>query len=97
MEDTPSECDEMNGIDPSLFDVPTSHLDARKSTVGENAGRGLFAAQDIPANSTLDLAGSVTAFYFWPSTWSVIEELYEASTCHIKELIGSMYTFAPGR
>jgi len=64
--------------------------------VGENAGRGLFATQDIPAYSHLDLAGSVKSFNFDPWTWSVIEDMYEDSARHVQEALGSMYTFASG-
>jgi len=64
MTDVPWECQELAGLATGLVDTPISHLVARKSTLGEHAGRGLFAARDIPADAALDLDGNVKAFYF---------------------------------
>mmetsp|Transcript_42960 Transcript_42960/g.90246 ORF Transcript_42960/g.90246 Transcript_42960/m.90246 type:complete len:925 (+) Transcript_42960:227-3001(+) len=101
-EDEPWECDEYLGIDPEFVNAPISHLEARKSTLGEHAGRGLFAAQDIPMHSTLDLSGSVKAFYFLPLTLSVLEDFYEWADvnydeyAYVEDELSSVYTFAYG-
>lgn len=74
----PWECDEYySGFRPEIANIPVSHVEARKSTsTGEYGDRGLFASQDIPKGSNLDMNGSVKAFHVLPSTWSVIEDLY---------------------
>ena len=101
-EDKPWECDEFLGIDPEFVDTPISHLEARKSTVGEHAGRGLFAARDIPMYSSFDLNGSVKAFHLLPSTLSVIDDLYEWADDndneygYVENEISSVHTFAYG-
>jgi len=77
--DKPQECNEFIGFDSKLVTIPISHVEARKSTVGEFAGRGLFASQDIPKGATLDVDGSVKAFHVLPSTWSVIYDQYDDS------------------
>ncbi|KAL7534421.1 hypothetical protein ACHAXR_005862, partial [Thalassiosira sp. AJA248-18] len=55
----PESCDEYLGIDPEAINAPMSHFEARKSTLGDNAGRGLFATQDIPQYSMFDMNLSV--------------------------------------
>ena len=102
-EDEPWECDEfLGGIDPEDVNTPISHLEARKSTVGEHAGRGLFAARDIPMYSNFDLKGSVKAFHLWPSTLSVIEDLYEWADDnddeygYVEDELSGVHTFAYG-
>lgn len=72
---TPWECEEYRGINPDLERVPMSHLEVRKSSLGEFAGRGLFATQDVPKGSTFDVNASHLAFHILPSTWSVIDRL----------------------
>ena len=96
MADTPWECEEYAGLDPALANVPVSLLEARKSTVGENTDRGLFAARDIPEGSRIDLSGTTKAFYFLPSTWAIIAELVEDGAGHAKEALSSVHTFAHG-
>ena len=53
-----SECDEYRVIDPTIVNIPLGHIEAHKSTV-ENAGRGLYAGQDIPKGAVLDMSSSV--------------------------------------
>jgi hypothetical protein len=44
---------------------------------GKGAGRGLFAAVDIPTNSCLLVDGGSKSFQVSPSSWSVIERMNE--------------------
>jgi hypothetical protein len=76
-EPKPQECGEYLGFDPKLVNIPVSHLEVKKSTLGNGAGRGLFASRDIPEGSTLMIDVEVKAFHILPSTWSIIENLYE--------------------
>ncbi len=97
----PWECGEYRGIDPSYANVPISHLEARKSTVGDFAGRELFAAKDIPMHSTFDIGDGVKAFQILPSSWSVIEGLCERAKIdekygHVEDELSSVYTFGDG-
>ncbi|KAL9187988.1 hypothetical protein ACHAXT_006366 [Thalassiosira profunda] len=69
----PWECEEYIGVDPELAQIPESSLEARKSTIGPHAGRGLFATRDISEGTTADLSVGVKAFHVLPSSWSVIE------------------------
>jgi len=91
MEDRPEECDMWGGITPQTVNVPVAHLEARKSAVGGQSGRGLFAVQDIPAGAVLDLDGVAKSFHLPPSTWSVIEDLGD-----VTDTINSVNTFVEG-
>lgn len=100
-EDEPWECETHIGIDPKWNNIPMSHLEARKSTIGEFAGRGLFASTDIPKYSTFDIDSSVKAFQILPSPWSVIQDLYEwaeghEGNGHVEDELSSVLTFAQG-
>ena len=55
--------------------IPIGHLKVQKSDI-ENGGRGLYAAQDIPKGSALDMKMRVQDFHIFPSTWSIIQSLY---------------------
>ena len=57
--------------------VPTDGLQVHTSKVGEHAGRGLFAARDIAANSCLLMDESATSIQILPTTWSIIEAMEE--------------------
>lgn len=100
-EEEPWECDEHVGIDPELNIIPESHLEVRKSAIGDFAGRGLFAATDIPMNSTFDIENSVKPFQILPSSWSIVEDLHEWASGHeeygfVKQKISSVHTFTEG-
>ena len=58
--------------------VSKEDLKVRKSTVGEGAGRGLFAARDLPKHSCLLVDDPTHSFQVLPSTWSVIDDMHEA-------------------
>ena len=56
--------------------LPISSFNVRKSTVSENAGRGLFAAQDIPRHTLIAFDLQVHNFHVLPSTWEIIDRMY---------------------
>jgi len=101
-ENKPWECEDYRGIDPEVVNIPASDLEARKSTVGEFAGRGLFAAHDIPYDSSLVMNIGVKAFHILPSTWSVIEDLHgwadenDGNFASVKDELSSVSTFTTG-
>jgi hypothetical protein len=74
---TPGEC--LNGyhFDPEYPNVPASSFEVKKSGVGGNAGRGVFAKVDIPKNAYLSLETNVHSVIFMPSTVALINALEE--------------------
>ena len=72
-----------------------------RSEQGDHAGRGLFAARDIPAYSSLDMRMSVNAFHFLPSALEVMEDLWEWAEedqcAYAEDELESVLTFAYGR
>lgn len=102
-EEEPWECDTHIGIHPEWNNIPLSHLEASKSTIGEFAGRGLFAATDVPKYSMFDIDSSVKAFHILPSPWSVIQDIFEWAEGHegegndyVKDELSSVLTFTQG-
>lgn len=99
-EEEPWECGEYIGFNPTLNNIPISDLEARKSNIGDFAGRGLFAAADIPMRSTFDIENGVKAFQFLPSSWSTIEDLHDWAEDeeydYVKGELSSVLTFADG-
>ena len=72
---TPEECLCGYHFDPENWNVPASSLEVKKSNVGENAGRGVFAKVDIPENAYVSLEKNVQSVMFMPSTVALIEAL----------------------
>lgn len=70
-------------LNPEHPNVPVSLLEVKASTVGENAGRGLFTKVDILKDSFIggEVAGDIVRFF--PFTRKVIDGLYE--TCDAAE------------
>ena len=102
-EEEPSECDDMIGVSPEQVSLPSSeYLTVGKSGVGERAGRGLFAAKDIPKYGALALDENAKSFHFTPGTWSVVESLNDWSEENednlpfMKSKISGPYRFAEG-
>ena len=56
--------------------LPMSYFNVRKSAVSDSAGRGLFAAQDIPRHTLIALDLQVQNFHVLPLTWEIIDHLY---------------------
>ena len=57
-------------------------MKVRKSTIGDYAGRGLFAARDIPANTHFFTRENVNSFYVLPLTWYIITSMRELADAH---------------
>jgi len=80
----PSECEDYVGFDPMIRNLPTSVLKVAKSSVGENAGRGLFASMMIPQGTGIGLNEQVQSFHLPPSSTDIVEMMmYEED--HINE------------
>ena len=75
------ECDEPDGrgFNPEWKNFSPSNFEVKKSGVGENAGRGVFALVDIPAWSYLGLDEHVHVVNFEAETYDLIVTHYEAS------------------
>jgi spermidine synthase/S-adenosylmethionine/arginine decarboxylase-like enzyme len=71
---------------PERPNVPTSLLEVKASSLGENAGRGLFTKVDIPKGSYIggEVAGATIRFF--PSTREVIDGLYTSCNATEREL-----------
>lgn len=100
-EEFPEECDDDVGIDPEYVHLPASeYLKVGKSSVGEYAGRGLFAAKDIPDDTTIAIDQGAKSFHFPPLTWSVIEELEEwvdeDEFPYLDDKISAIYMYGDG-
>lgn len=97
-EDKAIECEGLLGMDPRVVAVPASHMKAQKSVIGEYAGRGLFAAQDIPKETVLGYNGSVKAFHMLPSTASVMINFNAWAEDHNYQFLelSMLYNFVEG-
>jgi hypothetical protein len=62
-------CPDDHGFDPERPNVPPS-------TLGENAGRGVFAKEDIPLFSYLSLDDAVDPVYFNPLSFRLVSKMY---------------------
>jgi hypothetical protein len=97
----PEECEEYNGFWTDGVDVPVTEVRVRKSGVSESAGRGLFAVKDIPRGATIALEEGMKAFHVAPSTWRVLDSVYEWSDEKefegIEEELSAMKYFIEGR
>lgn len=75
---TPLEClDSRLKFNPSLPNAPISSFEVKASGVGKRAGRGVFAATDIPryTYTALEEAGKTVRFY--PYTYQMVVKLNE--------------------
>jgi hypothetical protein len=75
-DDEPEICDDYYGFWPGIKNIPISEVMVQKSSVSEQAGRGIFAVSDIPEESMIDLEQGTKAFYVAPSAWDIFDTLY---------------------
>jgi hypothetical protein len=69
-------CDQNHGFDPERLNIPLSEaLEVKPSTLGENAGRGVFAKRDIPQNSYAGLDKLIKTVYMSPATYDLTNEM----------------------
>jgi hypothetical protein len=83
----PSSCaNEAYIYNPERPNIPTSLLEVKASSLGANAGRGLFTKVDIPNESYIggEVAGATIRFF--PSTREVIDGLYTSCNATEREL-----------
>ena len=97
----PEECDEFLGFWPGIVNVPISSVEVRQSSIGEHAGRGVYAVHDIPNGTCIAMEGGVKSFHVLPSTWSVIESMYHWANGNddfvtLEELFDSLFTYIEG-
>ncbi|KAL7475709.1 hypothetical protein ACHAW6_001636 [Cyclotella cf. meneghiniana] len=76
----PEERKEYNGFQTDgAQHLPTMPVRIQKSGVSESAGWGLFAMEDIPLSATITLEKVTQEFHVVPSTWRVLDSVYEWS------------------
>ena len=74
--DNEAECHDNFNLPPDSTLIPASQVRVGQSKVSKFAGRGLFAARDIPPHSVIALDLQVNNFHVLPSTWATIEFMY---------------------
>lgn len=73
--------------------ITKKQLKVRQSLAGKSAGRGLFAAVDIPMQSCLLIPDGSKGFQVLPSTCYVIDEMLESSI-HNSAMAGAQRNFS---
>jgi hypothetical protein len=68
----PDGCEVGHGFDLDRVNIPIDALEVKKSTLGENVGRGVFATMDIPKLSYVGLEKLVQIVYIDPSAYALI-------------------------
>jgi hypothetical protein len=83
-EPTPEGCTGVgHGFDLDRINIPISALEVKQSSLGEQAGRGVFAKIDIPALSYVGLEKLVHIFHMDPSTYALARSWCRADgKCH---------------
>jgi hypothetical protein len=77
------DCVNGHGFDPERLNVPLTALEVKPSSLGEKAGRGVFAKVDIPRDSYVGLEKLIPAIYMSPHTvqlttgWERVDEVYD--------------------
>lgn len=72
-----SSCQYGQGFDPERTNLPITVLEVKASSLGEHAGRGVFAKQDIPQMSYLGLERLVPRIHFSPKTYDLTRSMQE--------------------
>lgn len=66
------ECKEGHGFNPERQNLPLSSLEVKQSSLGERAGRGVFAKVDIPSQSYVGLEKLIPIIYGSPQTYNLM-------------------------
>ena len=74
--DNEDECDGNFNLPPDTNLIPAFQIKVGPSKISKFAGRGLFAAEDIPPHSVIALDLQVNNFHILPSTWEIVESMY---------------------
>ena len=73
----PKGCESGHGFELAREDIPIDALEVGSSSIGEKAGRGVFATRDIRAKSYMGLKSIVhQAIHASPSSYALINEWY---------------------
>jgi len=92
-------CGFVAGIDPRRRDFPPEAFEVRHSTLGEGAGRGLFARVHIPAGSLIMEREAVNSVHFTEAALAVIEKIMWIHLGDIKEvdeIVDMLYSYYDG-
>jgi len=92
-------CGTVAGIDPRRRDFPPEAFEVRHSTLGEGAGRGLFARVHIPAGSLIMEREAVNSVHFTEATLAVIEKImwiYLGDFKEVYEVVDMLYSYYDG-
>lgn len=68
-------CKDGHGFDPERPNIPDSMLEVKKSSTGENVGRGVFVKQDVPEYSYIALDEVVHPVHIQPGTVEVVRKM----------------------
>jgi hypothetical protein len=90
-EPTPEGCTGGRGYDLDRINIPISALEVKQSSLGEHAGRGVFAKIDIPASSYVGLEESVhNTIYMDPSNYALASSWCRTDDkCHWSSSVGT--------
>ena len=96
----PEECNSHRGFCSTDTFVPISDFEVKISGVGDMAGRGLFAKQDIPSDAYIATEQAINAVHAGPSVWSVInatrDKANDDQMIHAKEELLGLTTYLEG-
>jgi len=101
-DEIPWDCGSTLGFYQDHVHLPMEYLRVGKSGVGERAGRGLFAARDIPSHASIGVEKGVKGFHFPPLAWSVLNSMFTWSAENenefrsVEDEISGMYTYVEG-
>lgn len=88
-------CRNEHGFDPERPNYDRA-LEVAPSTLGKNAGRGVFAKVDIPVYSYVDLSQVVHPVYMSPSTHEIAGKSYYALGDYFWGNIVGLYAWSYG-
>jgi hypothetical protein len=88
---TPEGCTGGRGFDLDRINIPISALEVKQSSLGEHAGRGVFAKIDIPELSYVGLEELIHIFHMDPSTYALA-----SSWCRTDDKCHWTYTHVEG-
>jgi len=91
----PYECSTVRGINPSIKDFSARMFEVKKSSLGEEAGRGLFAKVDIPERSLFMQQEATDSVHFSGQVNDLIDKM-QVQLPESKELLKKVYNYYNG-
>lgn len=70
-----TDCAHGHGFDPYRSEIPLEALEVKASSLGEKAGRGVFAKSKIPKNSYIGLGKLISSVHINPYAFDILDEL----------------------